>query len=364
MAKKDYYTVLGVARDASQDDIKKAFRQLAKKYHPDKGGDAEKFKEVAEAYEILSDPEKRTQYDHFDHVGPDQRFDFDVRDFRRTREAFEEFGFGSAWEDIFDTFFGEGLRTRQTRARRRSRAQRGEDLEYRLRINLEDAAFGTQMKLTVPRYAICTDCDGKGAAPGSGRVRCAACAGRGELQYRQQTLLGSFVNIRTCERCRGAGELLEKPCARCHGVGRVKIENQLSVKIPPGVDIGSRLRLTGEGNAGVEGGPSGDLYIVVDVRPHPVFQRRGDDIYVELPITFTQAALGAKVKVPTLNGEETLEIPAGTQMGETFRLRGKGIPRLQGWGKGDQYVAVKVEVPKSLSRKAQDLLRQLDEELS
>lgn len=363
MAKKDYYSVLGVARNASQDEIKKAFRQLAKKYHPDKGGDAEKFKEIAEAYEVLSDPEKRAQYDHFGHVGPEQRFDFDLRDFRRAREAFEEFGFGSAWEDIFDAFFGEGLRTRQTRERRRSRAQRGEDLEYRLRINLEDAAFGTQMKLTVPRQVLCTECDGKGTAPGSGRVRCEACGGRGELHYRQQTLLGSFVNIRTCERCGGTGELIERPCARCHGSGRVKTESQLSVKIPAGVDTGSRLRLAGEGNAGTEGGPPGDLYIVVEVRPHPIFQRRGDDIYLELPIRFTQAALGAKVKVPTLNGEEILEIPAGTQTGETFRLRGKGIPRLQGWGKGDQYVVVKIEVPKSLSKRAQDLLRQLDEEL-
>ncbi len=363
MAKKDYYTVLGVARNASPEEIKKAFRQLAKKYHPDKGGDAEKFKEAAEAYEVLSDSEKRAQYDHFGHVGPEQRFDFDLRDFRRTREAFEEFGFGSAWEDIFDAFFGEGLRTRQTRERRRSRARRGEDLEYRLRINLEDAAFGTQMKLTVPRQALCAECDGKGTSPGSGRTRCETCAGRGELQYRQQTLLGSFVNIRTCERCRGTGELLEKPCHRCHGAGRVKTESQLSVKIPPGVDTGSRLRLTGEGNAGTEGGPPGDLYIAVEVRPHPIFQRRGDDIYIELPIRFTQAALGAKVKVPTLNGEETLEIPAGTQTGETFRLRGKGLSRLQGWGKGDQYAIVKIEVPKNLSKRAQDLLRQLDEEL-
>ncbi|MCS6936537.1 MAG: molecular chaperone DnaJ [Candidatus Bipolaricaulota bacterium] len=363
MAKKDYYTVLGVARNASQEEIKKAFRQLAKKYHPDKGGDPEKFKEIAEAYEVLSDPEKRAQYDHFGHVGPEQRFDFDLRDFRRAREAFEEFGFGSAWEDIFDAFFGEGLRTRQTRERRRSRAQRGEDLEYRLRINLEDAAFGTQMKLTVPRQVLCPECDGQGMAPGSGRIRCEVCGGRGELHYRQQTLLGSFVNIRTCERCQGTGELIERPCSRCHGTGRVKTESQLSVKIPPGVDTGSRLRLAGEGNAGTEGGPPGDLYIVVEVRPHPIFQRRGDDIYVELPIRFTQAVLGAKVKVPTLDGEETLEIPSGTQPGETFRLRGKGIPHLQGWGKGDQYVVVKIEVPKTVSKRAQELLQQLDQEL-
>jgi molecular chaperone DnaJ len=363
MAKRDYYEVLGVPRTASQDEIKKAFRQLAKKYHPDKGGDPEKFKEIAEAYEVLSDPDKRAQYDRFGHVGPEQRFDFDLRDFRRAREAFEEFGFGSAFEDIFDMFFGEGLRTRTTRERRRSRAQRGEDLEYRLRINLEDAAFGAQMKLTVPRYIVCDVCRGSGVEPGTQRTVCPDCHGRGEIQYRQQTLLGSFVNIRTCARCGGTGEIIEHPCRRCHGSGRVKVESQLSVKIPPGVDTGSRLRLAGEGNAGLEGGPPGDLYITVEVRPHPIFQRKGDDIYVELPIKFTQAALGARVKVPTLYGEEELTIPAGTQPGETFKLAGKGIPHLQSWGKGDQYVTVKVEVPKDLSRRAQELLRQLDEEL-
>ncbi|MCX8102929.1 MAG: molecular chaperone DnaJ [Candidatus Bipolaricaulota bacterium] len=363
MARKDYYEILGVSRDASQDEIKKAFRQLAKKYHPDKGGDPEKFKEAAEAYEVLSDPDKRAQYDRFGHVGPEQRFDFDLRDFRRAREAFEEFGFGSAWEDIFDMFFGEGLRTRTTRDRRRSRAQRGEDLEYRLRINLEDAAFGAQMKLTVPRYTVCDVCRGTGVEPGTQRTVCPDCRGRGEIQYRQQTLLGSFVNIRTCGRCGGTGEIIEHPCRRCHGSGRVKTESQLSVKIPPGVDTGSRLRLAGEGNAGLEGGSPGDLYITVEVRPHPIFQRQGDDIYVELPIKFTQAALGARVKVPTLYGEEELTIPAGTQAGERFKLSGKGIPHLQGWGKGDQYVTVKVQVPKGLSRRAQELLKQLEEEL-
>jgi molecular chaperone DnaJ len=361
--KRDYYSILGLSRTASQDDIKKSFRQLAKKYHPDKGGDAERFKEAAEAYEVLSDPEKRAQYDRFGHVGPEQRFGFDMRDFRRTRQAFEEFGFGSAWEDIFNAFFGEGMRTRETRDRRRSRAQRGEDLEYRLRINLEDAAFGAQMKLTVPRYVLCETCKGTGAESGTKRTKCPDCQGRGELQYRQQTLLGSFVNIRTCGRCEGTGEIIENPCGHCRGSGRVNIESQLSVRIPPGVETGSRLRLAGEGNAGFEGGPAGDLYIAVEVRPHPVFQRRDDDLFAELPIKFTQAALGAKVKAPTLYGEETLTIPAGTQSGETFKLGGKGIPHLQGWGKGDQYVTVNVEVPKGLTRKAQELLRQLDDEL-
>lgn len=361
MAKRDYYSVLGVSKTANQDEIKKAFRQLAKKYHPDKGGDPEKFKEAAEAYEVLSDPDKRAQYDHFGHVGPEQRFDFDLRNFRRTREAFEEFG--SAFEDIFDMFFGEGVRTARSRQSRRSRAQHGEDLEYRLRITLEDAAFGAQMKLTVPRLIPCDWCQGTGAEPGTRRTKCPVCQGRGELQYRQQTLLGSFVNVRTCERCGGTGEILGHPCRRCRGSGRMKVESQLSIKIPPGVDTGSRLRLANEGNAGLEGGPSGDLYITVEVQPHPVFQRRGDDLFSEVSIKFAQAALGAKIKVPTLYGDETLDIRPGTQPGETFKLAGKGIPHLQGWGKGDLYVTVKVEVPKGLTRRAQELLQQLDGEL-
>ena len=362
MAKRDYYETLGVSKQASPDEIKKAYRDLAKKHHPDKGGNAEKFKEVAEAYEILSDPDKRTQYDHFGHIGPNQNFDFDLKDFTRARRDFEEFGFGS-FEDIVDMFFGEGVRTGQRRAQRRSRAQPGEDLEYRLRISLEDAAMGTRMTMRVPRYVSCQQCKGNGAESGSKSVQCPQCHGSGEVRYSRQTMLGNFVNIRTCERCNGSGETLENPCRKCRGSGRMKDESTITINVPAGVDTGSRLRIKNEGNAGLAGGPQGDLYIVTDVKPHDLFKRQGDDIYLELPIKFTQAALGAKLKVPTLYGEETLSVPAGTQSGQQFRLAGKGIAHLQGFGRGDQYVIVKIQTPARLTRKQEELLRQLDAEL-
>jgi len=367
MPKRDYYEILGVSRSASPEEIKKAYRRLAKKYHPDASkdeGSAEKFKEATEAYEVLSDPDKRAQYDRFGHVGPEQRFDFGPMDFRRAREAFEEFGFGrSAFDDIFDMFFGEGLRTSRTRARRKARAQPGEDLEYKLRLSLEDAAFGTKMKVTVPRYVTCDRCKGSGIEPGSSKRVCPVCNGGGEIEYRQATFLGSFINVRTCERCGGTGEIIEDPCHKCRGRGRVKEESRISINIPAGVDDGSRLRLRGEGNAGMEGGQAGDLYIVVELKPHDIFKRVGDDIYCEVPLKFTQAALGATIKVPTLSGEEKLDIPPGTQSGENFKLSGKGIPHLRGWGRGDQYVTVKVTVPKNLTPRQRELLRMLDEEL-
>ncbi len=365
MAKKDYYELLGASRDASPDEIKKAYRRLAKKYHPDvskDGGSAEKFKEIAEAYEVLSDPEKRAQYDRFGHVGPEQGFDFDLRDFRRAREAFDEFGFGSGWEDLFDMFFGEGVRT-HTRPRRRTRAQRGEDLEYKLRLTLEDAAQGTRVKVTVPRYVKCDRCRGTGRESETSVRICPTCNGGGQVEYRRQTMLGSFVNIMTCERCEGTGEIVESPCQKCDGRGRVWEQSRISIKVPPGVDSGSRLRLAGEGNAGLFGGPPGDLCIAVEIAPHDLFTRKGDDLYVEIPITFPQAALGAAVRVPTLFGEEELKISAGTQSGGTFVLRGKGIPHLRGRGRGDEYVTVKVITPRKLSRRVRQLLKELDEEL-
>ncbi len=364
--RKDYYEILGVPRDASQEEIKRAYRRLAKKYHPDvakDGGSAEKFKEIAEAYEVLSDPEKRAQYDRFGHVGPEQGFDFDLRDFRRARETFEEFGFGGVWDDLFDLFFGEGVRTR-TRPQPRTRAQRGEDLEYKLRLTLEDAAQGTRVKITVPRYVTCDRCGGSGQEPGTGTRVCPMCHGTGQVEYRRRTMLGSFVNIQTCGRCEGTGEIIEEACHRCDGRGRVWEESRISIKVPPGVDTGSRLRLAGEGNAGLFGGSPGDLYIVVEIAPHDVFTRQGDDLYCEVPITFPQAALGATIKVPTLFGEEELKIPPGTQSGETFVLRGKGIPHLKGRGQGDQYVTVKVTTPKRLSRRVRQLLEELDRELA
>ncbi|HED04698.1 MAG TPA: molecular chaperone DnaJ, partial [Candidatus Fraserbacteria bacterium] len=267
MAQRDYYETLGVGRDASPEEIKKAYRRLAKQFHPDRanGGDAEKFKEATEAYEVLSDREKRLQYDHFGHAGPQQEFNFGPTDFSRAREAFDEFGFGSSWNDVFDAFFGEGIRTTRTRQRQRSRAQPGEDLEYRLRITLEDAALGTRMKVTIPRYAVCSSCQGSGREPGTGATACPACQGRGQVEYHQRTMLGSFVNVRTCERCGGFGEIVSSPCKHCSGQGRVQEQSRLTLRIPPGVDSGSRLRLKNEGNAGRFGGPAGDLYIMVEV---------------------------------------------------------------------------------------------------
>ncbi len=366
MAERDYYELLGVTREASPDDIKKAYRRLAKKYHPDiskDGTSAEKFKEVAEAYEVLSDPEKRAQYDRFGHVGPEQGFDFDIRDFRRAREAFEEFGFGTAWDDLFSMFFGEGMRTAGTRVQKRTRAQRGEDLEYRLRLTLEDAAQGTRVKVTVPRYVPCEHCRGTGREPGSSVQVCPTCHGRGQIEHRRRTMLGSFINVMTCNQCEGTGQIVQNPCRKCDSQGRIWEQSRITIQVPPGVDTGSRLRLSGEGNSGVNGGPPGDLYIVVELAPHNTFTRKGDDLYCEIPITFTQAALGAKIKVPTLYGQEELSIPAGTQSGETFVLRGQGIPHLKGQGRGDQYVMIKVVTPKNLTRRQRQLLEELDREL-
>lgn len=358
MAKRDYYEILQVDKHADASEIKRAYRRLAKQHHPDlnkEEGSAERFKEIAEAYEILSDPDKRAQYDRFGHAGPDQQFDFGDIDFRRARETFEEFGFGGI-DNIFDMFFGQGNRTQQQRTRMR----RGNDLEYRIRIPLEDAAFGTKMKVTIPRFVACSACNGSGAEPGSTVRVCPACNGHGELQYQQRTLLGNFVNIRPCERCEGSGEIVEKPCRQCHGQGRRKEESQVSINIPAGVDNGSRLRLKGAGNAGTAGGEAGDLYIVVQITPHARFTRKGDDLYCDETIRFTTAALGGKVKVSTLSGEETLKIPAGTQPGTTFRLKGKGIPHLRGTGQGHLFCRIKVEVPRKLTAQQKKLLKELE----
>jgi len=358
VAKRDYYEVLGVDKKASQDDIKKAYRKLAKQYHPDLNKDAssaQKFKEAAEAYEILSDADKRAQYDRFGHAGPNQQFDFGDIDFSRARQTFEEFGFGGV-DSIFDLFFGQGHQQRKPH----SRIRRGDDLEYRIRISLEDAAFGTKMKVTIPRFVSCKSCNGSGAEPGSTVRVCPHCNGAGEVQYQQRTLLGSFINIRPCERCEGSGEIVENPCKTCHGRGRRKDESQVSINIPVGVDTGSRLRLKGAGNAGLSGGEPGDLYIIVQVTPHERFRREGDDLYCDINIRFTTAALGGKVEVVTLDSKENLKIPPGTQAGTTFRLKDKGITRLRGTGKGDLFCRVNIEVPRKLSGDQKKALKELE----
>ena len=364
MAKRDYYEVLGVARDTTQEEIKKAYRRKAKELHPDKNPKArrkaeEEFRRVAEAYEVLSDPDKRAQYDRYGHAGPAQGFDFGSTDFHRARQAYADFGFGGV-DDLFDLFFRQGAP--RTAARQR-RVRQGENIEYKLRITLEDAASGTRMKITAPRLVTCDHCKGSGMEPGTSKRTCSTCGGRGQIEYRQQSLLGSFVNIRTCPECNGEGETVEQPCRRCRGTGRVKEKSKISITVPVGVDNGSRLRLRGQGNVGPNGGPTGDLYIMIEVIPHPEFQREGRDIHSKVRITFPQAALGEKVTVKTLWGKETVTIPSGTQPGAVIRLRGKGMSDLHGGRKGDHFVEVLVDVPTHLSATQRRALLKFQETL-
>lgn len=359
MANQDYYETLGVARDASDAEIKRAYRQKAKEIHPDRNPEnrsraEEEFKRVAEAYEVLSDPQKHARYDRYGHAGPDQGFTFGDTDFRRAREAYHEFGFGGL-EDIFDLFSRQGgMRGRP----QQQRSRRGESIEYKLRITLEDAAHGTKMTVTIPRLVACEVCSGSGMEPGTSKRTCPTCGGQGQIEYRQQSLLGSFINVHSCPECNGTGELIEQPCRRCRGAGRVKEKSKISITVPPGVDSGSRLRLRGQGNAGVEGGQSGDLFIVIELISHPTFRREGTDIRSNVAISYPQAALGAKISVETLWGEETVSIPAGTQPGEVFRLRGKGIANIhRGGGKGDHLAEVTIEVPSKLDSKQRTALK-------
>ncbi len=350
MGKRDFYEVLGVQRGAGQEEIKKAFRKLARKYHPDANREdpnaAEKFKEINEAYEVLSDPDSRARYDQFGHVG--------AGGFGGGPEGFgQDFsGFGGI-HDIFDMFFGGGGGGR-TRG-----PQRGVDLRYDLHLTLEEAASGFEKELNIPRLEECPTCHGSGAKPGTSPVTCKACRGTGQVQHVQNTILGRVATSRPCERCGGEGRIIESPCLECHAQGRVKKTRKITVKIPAGVDSGHRLRMSGEGEAGERGGPPGDLFIVIHLKPHSVFRRKDDDIHCEVDVSITQAALGAEVEVPALNGMTSLRIPEGTQTGADFRLRGKGLPRLRGVGRGDQWVHVRVKTPTDLSDKERELLREL-----
>ncbi|MCX7750855.1 MAG: molecular chaperone DnaJ [Candidatus Bipolaricaulota bacterium] len=358
---QDYYSILGVDRSASPEEIKRAFRRLAKEYHPDtyKGDKKEaerKFRKIAEAYEVLSDPQKRAQYDRYGHVGPEQGFDFGPGDFARTREAFGEF-FGRPLEDLWSMFFGEGVRTRE----RAGRARRGEDLEYRARITLEDAAFGAKLRATASRYVPCSRCGGAGLSPGTGLRVCPTCRGHGRIEYRQASVFGTFVNVRTCPECGGIGELPEAPCPACGGEGRVRERAELAIEVPPGVEEGDRLRVPGGGNAGVAGGPPGDLYVTVEIQPHPLFRRKGEDLEVELPVHWAQLVLGATVKVPTLRGEAELKVPPGTDPDAVLTVPGEGMPH--GRRRGDLKVRLKVAVPRRLSRQQKRLVEELLETL-
>ncbi len=348
---RDYYEVLGVGRSASQQEIKRAYRKLAVKYHPDKNPDdntaEEAFKEASEAYGVLGDPEKRSVYDQFGHAGlkggPQVNQDI-------FREFSDIFG-GNIFEDLFG--FGDIFGTRS----RRRGPRRGSDLRYDLQISFEEAVNGTETRVRIPRVEICSQCGGSGAAAGTGKSQCATCHGQGQIRYKQ----GFLVVSRTCSHCEGTGQFVDNPCSDCSGSGQVNREREISIKLPAGVDSGSRLRLTGEGEAGAQGGPPGDLYVVLQVDDHPFFKRQDENIYCEIPITFPQAALGAEIEVPTINGPERLTIPEGTQTSTIFKLRGKGIRNVRGHGRGDQLVAVTVATPKRLSKEQRKLFLQLQE---
>src|SRR5438309_2538996 len=348
--KRDYYEVLGVARGASDQEIKSAYRKLALQYHPDRNPNnpdaEEKFKEVSEAYAVLADTDKRAVYDRFGHAGlggaSSGGAGFDPTVFQDFSDIFGEFfGFG-------DMFGGGG--------RRRSRVQRGADLREDLTREFEEAFCGVEKKVTVRRHEACEDCHGSGAAPGKGPTTCRSCNGRGQVRYQQ----GFFSIARTCPTCQGSGSVITDPCPKCKGEGRILRQRTVDAKIPAGVEDGTRIRFSGAGEVGQVGGPAGDLYVVLHVKDHPFFAREGNDLHCVVPISITQAAMGAEIRVPTMEGEHTLKIPDGTQPGTTFRIRGKGVPVLNGHGKGDLYVQARVQIPNRLSKRQRELLQELE----
>ena len=351
-ARRDYYEVLGVERSASQRDIKKAYRQMARKYHPDVS-DAQnaesQFKEINEAYQVLSDPEKRNAYDRFGHAGLEGgRAGFDFGGFRDPFEIFEE-------------FFGQGF---GFSGRRRQGRRRGADLRYDLHLTFEEAVFGCEKDIEIARHETCPECGGSGAKPGTSPARCSNCDGSGQVRQVQRSILGSFVSVTDCPVCHGQGSVVEEPCTRCGGQKQVRVTRELSVTIPAGVDDGTRIRLAGEGEAGANGGPRGNLYIILEVEPHPIFRRRGDDILVEVEINVAQAALGAEIQVPTLEGDETLKVDAATQTDTVLRLADRGVPHVKRGGRGDQLVLLRVAIPEKLTREQKDLFRELGETLA
>ena len=357
MAKRDYYEVLGLEKGANEQAVKKAYRKLAMQYHPDKNPGnkeaEEKFKEINEAYEVLSDANKRSRYDQFGHAGVGGNGDGGF-------EGFSGYGgFDDIFGDIFDMFGGGGF----SGGRRRNGPQKGADLKYELGITFEEAAFGVEKDINVSRHESCGTCGGTGAKPGTSKKTCSKCNGSGEVRYAQRTPLGQFVNVKTCDVCHGEGSTIETPCKDCSGTGKVMKDKKIHIKIPAGVDTGSVIPLRGQGEPGIKGGPTGDLYIVLRVKPHEIFQRDGNDVICEMPITFVQAALGDELVVPTLDGKIKYKIPEGTQSGTIFRMKGKGIPSLRGYGRGDHYVKVIVEIPKKLNDKQKELLKRFADEM-
>jgi len=353
VSNKDFYEVLGVQRGAGQEEIKKAYRRLARKHHPDANpGDPtaeRRFKEVNEAYQVLSDPEQRARYDQFGHAG------VGGGGFGQGQGFGGGFDFSGGVEDIFDMFFGGG----RGRGRRRGGPQPGADLQVELALTFEEAAFGVEREITLPRTEVCRACGGSGARPGTQAATCGQCGGTGRMEVRQQTMLGHFVNVRTCDRCGGTGKVISDPCRQCNGSGRVRRRRRIKVDVPAGVDGGTRLRMAGEGEPGEPGAPPGDLFVVIRVRPHRLFRREGTEVISDLKVGICQAALGARIDVPTLDGDVEVKIPSGTQNGTVLRLRGRGIPHIRGGGRGDHHLRVVVETPTSLSDKEKALLAEL-----
>ena len=365
--KKDYYEVLGVNKNSTDDEIKKAYRKLARKYHPDLNPDdpkvaEEKMKEINEAYSVLSDKDKRAQYDQFGHAafsggggygggGFDGNINININDIFG--------GMGGGFGDIFEQFFGGG--TTRSRTKKKAGPERGADRRYDLSITFEEAAFGKELKIKVPRLETCDECGGTGAQKGSTPDECPDCHGTGMRQTTTRTPFGVIANSRPCERCHGTGQIIKNPCKHCHGEGRINVEREVTVNIPQGVDDGQRLRVRGGGNAGLRGGESGDLYVYISIKPHKIFTRRDNDVYCEIPISFVQAALGAKIEAPTIDGKVDLTIPEGTQSGRVFKIGGKGIPFLRGDGRGDEFVRIKVLTPQNLSSRQKKLLREFED---
>ena len=350
MAKRDFYEILGLAKTASEEDIKKSYRKLAMKYHPDRNPDnkeaEEKFKEVKEAYEMLTNPEKREAYDRYGHAGVDPN--------SGGGGGFGGGGFGDAFGDIFGDIFGGGARG--GRGGGGPQVYRGADLRYNLEITLEQAAAGFDTTIRVPSWDKCDTCHGSGAKPGTQPVTCSTCAGHGQVRMQQ----GFFSIQQTCPKCHGSGKIIPEPCAACGGAGRIKRNKTLEVKIPAGIDSGMRIRSSGNGEPGTNGGPAGDLYVEIHIKPHTVFQREGDDLHCEMPISFSKAALGGEIEVPTLAGKVSFTIPEGTQTGKTFRLKGKGVKGVRSGYAGDLFCHVLVETPVKLTDKQKDLLREFE----
>lgn len=357
--KRDYYEVLGVAKGASDDEIKKAHRKLAKKYHPDLNRDnpeaAEKFKELNEAYEVLSDKDKRAKYDQFGFAGVDPNYGAGQGGFGGGFGGFDMGDLG----DIFGSFFGGGFGGSSSRSRRNA-PQRGETLQQRIMLSFEEAAFGCEKEITINRTESCDECGGTGAEKGTSVETCSNCHGSGVVMQTQRTPLGMFQTQGACPNCRGTGKIIRKPCKKCGGTGKMRKSRTLKVKIPAGIDDGQSIQLRGQGNAGLNGGPSGDVIVTISIRPHPLFTRDGNNVICEIPISFPQAALGDTLQVPTIDGKVEYAIPEGTQTGTVFRLRGKGIQNVNGRGRGDQYVRVNIEVPTHLTDHQKHLLRDFE----